>query len=683
MAYVEYEVKQKFALNDADMSDDPNAFADAGYVLNDNDYIIDIDDLSKETIKKLIFEFDIQTQIVWTERGAHFYFKKPDGFTRGANRVSPLGFPYEIKHIGNTKSVTIKRNGVMREIENEGIREEAPFIFASNKKYEMLLGKDEGDGRNNSLFRLRSKIGEYKDWRKVLRFVNNHIFETPLDEKEFEILTREMYVEAAENNEYEVANWLLTELDFLEYGTEYYFKHEGVYTFNKSILHKEVYKRVGNQKTRYVDEVVKQMQYRSRIIDPETIFPIRFTNGYLEDGKFVDINIDDFTPYVIDVKYDPDAKPVKEVDDYLNHLTGSNPEYIQLLKEILGHTLVVDPEFKRMLAKFFIFVGDGGNGKGTLLQIIKEILGTNNVTGMGIKELSNEKYLPSFKGKLANLGDDIQDQSINDKDMKILKNISTCDYISTRELYSGAEDVFFTGSLIFTSNHILKSWEKGESYKRRVVWLPMYGKVKKKDPLFITKLTTDEALEYWIRLIIEGYMSLYENGGFTEVDVIKRFNDEYHEENNPTLDFLRGKDKDHFLGQPVRDIFDQFKIWWEANYDDDRKKANTNMLIDTIEEEFGLVASNVWDNKAKENRRCFVRRDDGAEEFVRELKRLEIIDKPVSDIYNNYNEWASENYIKTTNTESVRKVIEEYYGLITKNKWNSALSKTVRSFVEP
>ncbi|HEY4543272.1 MAG TPA: DNA primase, partial [Tissierellaceae bacterium] len=91
MAFVEYEVKQKFALNNADISDDPNAFADAGYVLNNNDYIIDIDDLDKETIKKLIFEFDIQTQTVWTERGVHFYFKKPEGFTRGANRVSPLG----------------------------------------------------------------------------------------------------------------------------------------------------------------------------------------------------------------------------------------------------------------------------------------------------------------------------------------------------------------------------------------------------------------------------------------------------------------------------------------------------------------------------------------------------------------------------------------------------------------
>lgn len=122
--------------------------------------------------------------------------------------------------------------------------------------------------------------------------------------------------------------------------------------------------------------------------------------------------------------------------------------------------------------------------------------------------------------------------------MKILKNISTCDYIATRELYKSAENMYFTGSLIFTSNHILKSWEKGESYKRRVMWLPMYSKVKKKDPLFITKLTTEEALEYWIKLIVEGYFRLYENGKFTESERVEKFNEEYHRENNPALEFV-------------------------------------------------------------------------------------------------------------------------------------------------
>lgn len=578
--YVEFEKGQKYSNKDADIYDKHDSFEDAGWLLEDDDYVIDIDELDKDLIKKIIVSFDIKTQTVWTDRGVHFYFKKPLDFKRGANRVSPLGFKYEIKHKGNTKAVTIKRNGVLREIENIGEREEAPIIFTSNKRFEELLGLDEGEGRNNKLFKLRTQLTGVKEWRKILSFVNENIFAKPLPEEEFQTLTREIDLSNDEVSEYEVASALMTEFNFVQYGQRYYFKHDGEYTHEESILRKKVFDRVGSQKTRYVDEVIKQMQYRSRKIDQGEIFPIKFKNGYIENGRFVDLVIDSFTPYHIDIEYDENAEKVDKVDDYINHLTNHNKDYRNLLLEILGHTLIVDPEFKRLLAKFFIFIGDGGNGKGTLLQIIKTILGAKNVSGMSISELSDERYLPSFKGKLANLGDDIQDQAIDDKNMKVLKNISTCDFISTRELYKGAEDMYFTGSLIFTSNHMLKSWEKGESYKRRVVWLPMYTKVKKKDPKFITNLTTEKALKYWIKLIVDGYKRLYKNGGFTHSQIVEDFNKSYHEENNPALMYLQSYTKDDFIKKPVRDVYDDYKDWCEDN----AVNYSENMIRNTLGE---------------------------------------------------------------------------------------------------
>lgn len=583
--YVEFEKGKKYSNELADVSDFHDKFDDAGWVLEDSDYVIDVDHLPKDIIKKLIVTFDIKTQTVWTDRGVHFYFKKPDSFKRGANRVSPLGFQYEIKHSGNTKAVTIKRNGKLREIDNEGIREDAPFIFNSNKKYDVLYGMSEGEGRNNSLFKLRNQIADTKDWRKIITFVNENIFADPLSPDELETITREMVVTAEKDNEYEIATWLLNDLNFIQYGQRYYFKYGDDYAFEESLLQKKVFERVGRQKTRYVDEVIKQMKYRCKKIDQGEIFDIRFKNGFLRDGKFSELILDEFTPYQIDIDYDENAEVVEEVDNYICHLTGGDEEYRKLLLEILGHTLIVDPEFKRLLAKFFIFVGDGGNGKGTLLQIIKTILNPKNVSGMSITELTDERYLPNFKGKLANLGDDIQDQAINDKDMKALKNLSTCDFISTRELYKNAEDMFFTGSLIFTSNHILKSWEKGESYKRRVLWLPMYTKVKKKDPKFITKLTNEKALRYWVRLMVEGYKRLYVQSKFTESERVNDFNEKYHRENNPALDYIDGMTKEDFEGKPIKDVYDDYEQWCEDN----AVNFNRNMIGDTLQDIFGLV----------------------------------------------------------------------------------------------
>ena len=598
--YVEFEKGQKFSSKNADVYDKHESFEDAGWLLEDDDYVIDIDELDKNLIKKIIVSFDIKTQTVWTDRGVHFYFKKPLDFKRGANRVSPLGFKYEIKHKGNTKAVTIKRNGVLRDTENIGEREEAPFIFTSNKRFEELLGLDEGEGRNNKLFKLRTQLTGVKEWRKILTFVNENVFAKPLPDEEFQTLTREIDLSNDEVSEYEVASALMTEFNFVQYGQRYYFKDDGEYTHEESILKKKVFDRVGSQKTRYVDEVIKQMQYRSRKIDQGEIFPIKFKNGYIENGRFVDLVIDSFTPYHIGIEYDENAEKVDKVDEYINHLTNHDEDYRNLLLEILGHTLIVDPEFKRLLAKFFIFIGDGGNGKGTLLQIIKTILGPKNVTGMSISELSDERYLPSFKGKLANLGDDIQDQAIDDKNMKVLKNISTCDFISTRELYKGAEDMYFTGSLIFTSNHMLKSWEKGESYKRRVVWLPMYTKVKKKDPKFITNLTTEKALKYWIKLIVDGYKRLYKNGGFTHSQIVEDFNKSYHEENNPALSYIRQYDRDYFHERPVRDVYDSYKDWCDGN----AFNYSENMIRNTIIEIYEMKTKNVRINGVPT--RCFV-----------------------------------------------------------------------------
>ena len=160
--------------------------------------------------------------------------------------------------------------------------------------------------------------------------------------------------------------------------------------------------------------------------------------------------------------------------------------------------------------------------------------------------------------------------------------------------------MYFTGSLIFTSNHMLKSWEKGESYKRRVVWLPMYTKVKKKDPKFITNLTTDKALKYWIKLIVDGYKRLYKNGGFTHSQIVEDFNISYHEENNPALMYLQDYTKEDFIRKPVNDVYEAYEDWCKEN----AVNYNRNMIRNTIIENFEMKVKIVKINGRPT--RCFV-----------------------------------------------------------------------------
>lgn len=586
--YVEFLDGEKYAKHYADTADTPDAFEDAGYLLTEHDIVVDIDDLPKEVIEKMIVMFGIQTETVWTDRGVHFYFKKPASFTRGANRVCALGFPIELKHIGNTRAVTVKRNGILRTIENAGMREEMPPLFALNKRFENLMGYGEGDGRNNALFKHRSQLAGVAGWQNMVRFINLYIFDEPLPEKEITAITRDMAVVADKDNEPAVAEWLMTEYKMIKFNGVIYFKSGDEFITDDDKLIRLIFDKVGAKKTRYVEEVRKQIEYRAPVMkEPEQGFDIKFRNGILRAGRFIEIDYEDFTPYSIDVSYYPDAQPVEVVDEYIDHLTRSEEEYRKLLLECLGHTLIVDKEFKRMVGKFFIFVGGGGNGKGTLLQIIKKILNGKNCTALSIQNMKDERYFVTLNGKLANLGDDIQDEPIDNEAMKMLKNISTCDYVEGRRLYKESQSMQLTTTLIFTSNHVIKSFEKGKSYKRRVMWLPMFTEVEedKKDPLFITRLTTQEALEYWTRLIVEGYLRLYSNHTFTVSPTVKNYNEQYHEENNTCLMWLEDMTPDEILYKRAPEVMEEYTIWAEEY---GLNVGSSRMMKDAIWEKFKM-----------------------------------------------------------------------------------------------
>ena len=584
--FIEFDENKKFAKRDADISDTPDCFISAGYLLQEDDLIIDIDSVEKSVIKKIIDHFNIKTQIVWTDRGAHFYFKKPRGFN-GSKKVCPLGFEVEYKHIKNTKANTIKRNGDLRTIENNGVREELPDFFYSRKHLKNLLGMDEGEGRNSALFGHRMKIHDLENWQSILGFINNHIFATSLEEDEFQQVARDgVETEAKKNKEPEVADSLLKKYKVVSYQGKLYWFENDHFIQDEDKLKRLIFDEVGLKKTRYVDEVIKQMEYRAPIIKPDKVFDIKLQNGILRDGKFHEIDYQEFTPYCIDIPYNKNADPVPIVDEYINHLTNHDENYRKKLLEILAHPLIINKNFKRMLAKFFIFVGDGGNGKGTLLLIIREILGYHNCSALSIKNMTDERYFTTMQGKLVNLGDDVQDEAINHEQMKVLKNISTCDYVATRNLFEQSKDIELTLSLIFTSNHILKSFEKGESYRRRVDWCPMYGKPKKKDKHFIEKLTTPEALEYWMKLIVEGYMRLYQNEGFTESEMVTKFNEQYHENNNTVLQYLADYKKDHFIGMRSPEAYENYQNWAEEN---GLNVQSRKLFVQSISDVFGLA----------------------------------------------------------------------------------------------
>lgn len=611
--YVEFNENQKYAKKGADIADTPDSFKDAGYLLKENDLVVDVDNIPKEIIKKAIEIFNINTQTVWTDRGAHFYFKKPRGFSV-SKKTCPLGFEVEYKHIKNTPNgVTVKRNGALREVENEGIREELPDIFYSRKHLKPLFGMDEAEGRNNSLFGHRMKIHDMDDWQNILRFINNHIFASPLPEDEFQTISRDVKINGEGETPYDIAKNLIKKLKIHKFG-------DGLYSFNDTHFHNGIYfkhdiaQELAGRSSRFIDEVIKQIDmHLLPIEEPGDGWAVKLKNGILADGKFIEIDYQEFTPFYIDIKYKEDAEPVAIVDEFLDTFTEGDPNYKQRILEIIGHCLITNIHVKRNkgFQKVHFLMGDGGNGKGTLLIVISALLGHENVSAISLDRIVDERYLYSMKGMLANCGDDIEDKPIKQEKMKMLKNLCSYDVIPLRELYKQSKNVAVTASQIYTTNHILKSFEKGEAWKRRAVWCPSFAKPKRDDPNFQAKLISPEALEYWLKLVVEAYERLYETRSFTRVERVEEYTEQYHRENNSCLEWIECMEgiKERIIDWRSPDVYEGWDIsyvnWAEEN---GYPVQSPKQLNKTIENELGLflkirrvngVVGRYWTEKEK------------------------------------------------------------------------------------
>jgi putative DNA primase/helicase len=171
-------------------------------------------------------------------------------------------------------------------------------------------------------------------------------------------------------------------------------------------------------------------------------------------------------------------------------------------------------------------------------------------------------------------------------------------------MYAESKSTTFTIKLYFTTNSDISSFEKGYAYKRRVVWLPMFNKVEKPDPRFISKLTTQESLEYWIRLIVDGYKRLYHNLDWTHCKAVEEYNDQYHENNNVCLRFATDLDPDaEIIGKTVSEMKEAFIQW-----DTEDKRFSSKLFKEAAWDLYniGLGRSKV----AGKTKRVFLRQKD-------------------------------------------------------------------------
>src|SRR5690606_21629369 len=116
--------------------------------------------------------------------------------------------------------------------------------------------------------------------------------------------------------------------------------------------------------------------------------------------------------------------------------------------------------------------------------------------------------------------------------------------------------------LIFSANEFPRINDLTDALKRRIIFIPFNAKYSKKDkdydPFILDKLTQPEALEYLLKLAVDGLHRLIENNGFEVPKQSLKLWEEYEEINNPVVAFLNEFNID---GETVEETYLKYTTW--------------------------------------------------------------------------------------------------------------------------
>lgn len=532
-----------------DFYTDLSKLDNAAVLLNEETVVVDFDDRADIGFKLLA---KYPTLAVETKRGLHLYYRRPIQINghkillkNFVKKLTISGALVDYK-TGNKSTATIKQNGKLRKIHGDlDMFENLPTLplelLPSKLKVE-LAGMKEGS-RNSSLYSHLLTAREmyefdYDTLSKLAYFINEEVLGEKLPDRDIQSLIHSVSEKEIRQKTY------LNPKDMVE-TSEAIAELLNVKFFNGSIFHKENNYWINdkNKLLRNIDQRIKlkPRQWREILdllpVKGELVeaadFPIQFRNNFMLDGgEIIPMASKEFTPYFLDVEYNPDAYD-KTVDDFLNFLCSDKKDLRLIVEELLGHILMT-AGFPHKV--FFLVGASGANGKSTFLEMLNAFVGDLGIN-LALEQFNDQTSVMELEGKLVNVGDDI-DAGYMEKSMNF-KTLASGNTIMVRPIYSKPYKLKNKATLIFTANEMPTFKDKSGGIARRVVVIPCDNTVKKADPKIDEKLSTDNAKSYLLNVALNAMQRINENGGrLSQSDTVDEVTKEYFVESDSILGFI-------------------------------------------------------------------------------------------------------------------------------------------------
>ena len=199
-----------------------------------------------------------------------------------------------------------------------------------------------------------------------------------------------------------------------------------------------------------------------------------------------------FSTFQLPVRWNPDVAP-NRVDSFLHELLS--PDEVKTVLEIIGYVATADISAK----KFFVFEGDGDNGKTELLNFIENFIGARNLTKCSLEDIANNRFaLASLENKQLVVFDDISDKGLeNTSAVKVLTGMSPTIRIERKGL--DAYIVPLYARLLYTANSVpVSRSDHSKAWYNRPLIISFKNQFiigENADPLLTRTLAQQECLE--------------------------------------------------------------------------------------------------------------------------------------------------------------------------------------------
>lgn len=295
----------------------------------------------------------------------------------------------------------------------------------------------------------------------------------------------------------------------------------------------------------------------------------------------------------------------EEIDTIMNNLAVNDQEVVNLLYEMIGYCLYRGMPFQ----KVFILVGNGANGKSTLLNMITKLLGEENVSHVDLKEIAGNRFGKSeLYGKLANIADDCSSNYLDDT--SVMKRITGESYTSIEFKNQNSFSAKINTKMILSYNTIPRMNDTTDGLTRRLVIIPLNAVFKKGlqnyDPFISEKLKKIENLEYVLYKSLQAISKVLKDKDFTVPKQVKEQTDEYVRENNPVANFIYEVYNNEDISTiPCNELYVAFDVWRKEN------KFRGEMSLTRFGKEMKKIGYEVKQvRNGNERKRYYIKQDE-------------------------------------------------------------------------